>query len=310
MLLTIPPLAAEKMFEIGGLPITNSYINSTITLVLFVIFGFLINRGVKKYYRSAAPTTPSSDALGHPSSGRRGDGAPRGILNFFESILDVILNQIDNITKDRKKTLKFLPIVGTLFLFILVSNWMGLIPGTGSIGIYQLHEGQVELIPLLRPANADLNMTLGMAVFAVIGAHLIGIITIGFFKYANKFIKLGDIYHAFKTLSPIKIFTAIIEFFVGIIEIFSEVAKMVSLSLRLFGNIFAGEVLLTVLAGLIAFAVPLPFMALELLVGLVQAMVFSILTLVYLVMATTEPHGAHSDEHQNTLQSAHNKLKA
>lgn len=287
MLLLLPPLAAEKMFEIGGLPITNSYINSTIALVLFVIFGFLINRGVRKYYSL--------------SNSREGDNAPKGLLNFFESVLELLLGYIDNVTKDRKKTLKFLPIVGTLFLFILISNWMGLIPGTGSIGIYQLHEGQVELIPLLRPANADLNMTLGMAVFAVIGAHFIGIITIGFFKYANKFIKLGDIYHAFKTLSPIKIFTAIIEFFVGIIEIFSEVAKMVSLSLRLFGNIFAGEVLLTVLAGLIAFAVPLPFMALELLVGLVQAMVFSILTLVYLVMATTEPHGAR-EQHQHTEQ--------
>ncbi len=84
------------------------------------------------------------------------------------------------------------------------------------------------------------------------------------------------------------IVTAVIEFFVGIIEIFSELAKVVSLSLRLFGNIFAGEVLLTVLAGLIAVAVPLPFMALELLVGFIQAVVFSMLTLVYLTVATTE----------------------
>src|SRR3989344_3420640 len=277
MLLALPPLAAEKMFSIGSLPITNSYINSTIALVFFVVFAFLIKLAVNKYYKS--------------------DKAPRGILNFFESILEFLLGYIDNVTKDRKKTLKFLPIVGTLFLFILVSNWMGLIPGTGSIGIYQLHHGEVELIPLLRPANADLNMTIAMAVFAVIASHMIGIIAIGFFKYANKFIKLGDLYYAFKSLSPIKILTAVIEFFVGLIEIFSEVAKMVSLSLRLFGNIFAGEVLLTVLAGLIAFLAPLPFMGLELLVGAIQAVVFSMLTLVYLTMATTEPHGAHSDEH-------------
>jgi F-type H+-transporting ATPase subunit a len=83
---------------------------------------------------------------------------------------------------------------------------------------------------------------------------------------------------------------------VGLIEIFSEVAKMVSLSLRLFGNIFAGEVLLTVLAGLIPVLIPLPFMALELLIGFVQAVVFSMLTLVYLVIATAEVHG-HNDEH-------------
>lgn len=253
MLLLLPPLAAEKMFSIGGLPITNSYINSTIALVFFVTFGFLIRSAVGKYYSADKP--------------------PKGLLNFFESILEFLLGYIDNVTKDRKKTLKFLPIVGALFLFILISNWMGLLPGTGSIGIYQLHAGHVELIPLLRSANADLNMTIAMAVFAVITSHLIGIVAIGFFKYANKFIKLGDLYHAVKSLSPIKILTAVIEFFVGLIEIFSEAAKMVSLSLRLFGNIFAGEVLLTVLAGLIAFIAPLPFMGLELLVCAIQAVV-------------------------------------
>lgn len=285
MLLAIPPLAAEKMFEISGIPITNSYINSTIALALFVVFAFLIKQAVNKYYHS--------------------DKAPKGILNFFESILEFLLVYIDNVTKDRKKTLKFLPIVGTLFLFILISNWMGLIPGTGSIGIWQVHGGEVELIPLLRPANADLNMTLAMAVFAVIGSHIIGVAAIGFFKYANKFIKLGDLYRALISLSPIKILTAIIEFFVGLIEIFSEATKMVSLSLRLFGNIFAGEVLLTVLAGLIAFIAPLPFMGLELLVGAVQATVFAMLTLVYLTMATTEiqGHEEHGPAEQLTINN-------
>jgi len=285
MLLAIPPLAAEKMFEISGIPITNSYINSTIALALFVVFAFLIKQAVNKYYHS--------------------DKAPKGILNFFESILEFLLVCIDNVTKDRKKTLKFLPIVGTLFLFILISNWMGLIPGTGSIGIWQVHGGEVELIPLLRPANADLNMTLAMAVFAVIGSHIIGVAAIGFFKYANKFIKLGDLYRALISLSPIKILTAIIEFFVGLIEIFSEATKMVSLSLRLFGNIFAGEVLLTVLAGLIAFIAPLPFMGLELLVGAVQATVFAMLTLVYLTMATTEiqGHEEHGPAEQLTINN-------
>src|SRR3989344_6193611 len=184
------------MFSIGSLPITNSYINSSIALVFFVVFAFLIKRSVKKYYGN------NNQALPNPPHGlgrETADKAPKGILNFFESILEFLLGYIDNVTKDRKKTLKFLPIVGTLFLFILVSNWMGLIPGTGSIGIYQLHHGEVELIPLLRPANADLNMTIAMAVFAVIASHMIGIIAIGFFKYANKFIKLGYLYYAFKS---------------------------------------------------------------------------------------------------------------
>jgi len=273
-MLALPPLAAEPILHISSFPITNSYVNSTLALLGFVIFAILLQRGIKRYYSS--------------------DKAPKGLLNFFESILDFMLGYIDQVTKDRKKSIKFLPIVGTLFLFILVSNWMGLMPGVGSIGVYEFVHGELELVPLLRPANTDLNMTLAMAAFAVIVSHFLGIITIGFFKYANRFIKFGDLYHAFRSFKPINILTAIVEFFVGIIEIFSEVAKMVSLSLRLFGNIFAGEVLMTVLAGLIAYVVPLPFMALELLVGFIQAVVFSMLTLVYLSMATTDTHG-HAD---------------
>jgi F-type H+-transporting ATPase subunit a len=172
---------------------------------------------------------------------------------------------------------------------------MGLIPGTGSIGRFEIIHGERELVPFFRPANSDLNMTLAMAVFAVIASHILGIFTIGFFKYANKFIKLGDLWRSLRK-GGIGIMVAGIEFAVGFIEIFSEIAKMVSLSLRLFGNIFAGEVLLTVLAGLVAFVVPLPFMFLELLVGLIQAVVFSMLTLVYLTVATT-PVVSHDEGH-------------
>lgn len=140
-----------------------------------------------------------------------------------------------------------------------------------------------------------------MSVFGVVTAHFLGIMTIGFFKYANKFIKLGDIYQAVKSLSPTKILIAVIEFFVGLIEVFSEIAKMVSLSLRLFGNIFAGEVLMTVMASLMAFIVPLPFMGLEILVGIIQAIVFSMLVLVYLTIATTEIQSHEDNKHHNKV---------
>jgi F-type H+-transporting ATPase subunit a len=280
-MLPLPPLAAEPIFNFGQFTITNSYINSTLTMVGFVIFAFIINRAVKKYY---------------------GPGkAPRGILNFFEKILEILFGYFDQVTGSLAKTIKFLPMVGTLFLFIVISNWLGLLPGIGSIGIYQLHHGEVALIPIFRGANADLNMTLAMAVTAVAASHFLGIIAIGFFKYANKFVKLGDIWHAVKTGKPVNILVAIVEFFVGLIEIFSEVAKMVSLSLRLFGNVFAGEVLLTVIASLIAYLVPLPFIALELLVGLIQATVFAMLTLVYLTIATAEIHG-HGDKDKPHLE--------
>ncbi len=276
-MLAIPPLSAETITTIGTFPVTNAYINSVLTVIGFVIFAYIINKAVKTYYVA--------------------DKAPKGILNFFESILETLFGYFDQVTGSRQKTIRFLPIVGTLFFFILVSNWLGLLPGIGSIGVYQLHHGEVELIPIFRGANADLNMTLAMAVLAVIASHILGIITIGFFKYANKFIKLGDIWHAVKSAKPVNILIAIVEFFVGLIEVFSEVAKMVSLSLRLFGNVFAGEVLLTVMASLVAFLVPLPFIALELLVGLIQATVFSMLTLVYLTIATSEIK-EHGESHE------------
>lgn len=261
MIFALPPLVAEPILHIGSFPVTNTYINSSLAVVAFFVIGFLL----------------------------RGKTAliPRGFQNVAEGVLEFILGYIDGVTKDRKKSLQFLPIVGGLFLFILFSNWVGLVPGTGSIGRYLMVEGHKELVPLFRPANTDLNMTLAMAVFAVMASHILGIAAIGFWRYGNKFIKLGDLVHGFKK-GGVNIMVAFIEFAVGLIEVFSEVAKMVSLSLRLFGNVFAGEVLLTVLAGLIAYIVPLPFMLLEILVGLIQAVVFSMLTLVYLTIATAQ----------------------
>ena len=278
-MLAIPPIAAEPIFYISNFAVTNTFINSTLTLLGFVIFAFLISLAVKKYKAQA----------------------PKGLLNFFETILETLFGYFDTVTGDRKKTIRFLPLVGTLFLFILISNWIGLLPGIGSIGRYLMHEGHVQLVPMFRPANTDLNLTLAMAVVVVITSHVLGIAVIGIFKYANKFIKLGDLWHAIKSFKPMDIAVALIEFGVGILEVISEVAKLLSLSLRLFGNIFAGEVLLTVLAGILPVFLPLPFIALELIVAVVQATVFAMLSLVYLTVATTEVHSQHS-EHAEDLE--------
>ncbi|KKW23324.1 MAG: ATP synthase subunit a [Parcubacteria group bacterium GW2011_GWA2_51_12] len=265
-MLALPPLAAETIFQIGPLPVTNTYINSTIVLVLFLILGLLLRK------RTAE--------------------VPGKLQNFVESVFEVLLGYSDRVTHDRKKSLRFFPLVGSLFFFILISNWLGIFPGIGSIGRWLVVHGEAELVPLFRPANTDLNMTLAMAVLGVVASHVFGVVAIGFWKYANKFVKLGDIWHSFRK-GGISIFVAVVEFGVGLIEIFSEVAKMVSLSLRLFGNVFAGEVLLTVMASLLAFIVPLPFIALEVLVGLIQAVVFAMLVLVYLTVATMEVEPAH-----------------
>lgn len=260
------PLVAEKIGQLGSLPITNSLINSAIAVVFFLALGAAL-RGKTKMI-------------------------PTGLQNLAEMILEFVLNFMDQVTHSRERSKRFLPIVGTLFFFILFSNWLSQLPGTGSIGRFEEEGGRLVLIPLLRPATSDLNLTLALAVVAVASAHVFGIISIGFFKHLNKFIQLGTLWKSLRQ-GGLNIFVAAVEMLVGVIEIFSEIAKIVSLSLRLFGNIFAGEVLLTVIASLVAFLVPLPFLGLEILVGAVQATVFSTLTLVYLTMMTEPIESGH-----------------
>lgn len=256
----IPPLSAETVFHIGSLPITNTVVNTWLAMVIFLIVGLALRKKISL--------------------------RPGKMQNYFEYFLELLLGYFDQVTGDRKKTLRFLPIVGSVFFFILLSNWLGLLPGTGSI------TWKHEL--LLRPANTDLNLTVAMALVAVISSHVVGFLTVGVASHLNKFIQVGTFIKSLRK-GPIAIFTAIIEFAVGLIEIVSEAAKVVSLSLRLFGNIFAGEVLMTVIASLVGLLAPTPFMLLELLVGIIQAGVFSMLTLVYMSVAATAPHG--SEEH-------------
>jgi F-type H+-transporting ATPase subunit a len=129
-------------------------------------------------------------------------------------------------------------------------------------------------VPLLRGANADLNTTLALAVIAVIAIQVLGVSAIGAIKYAKKFFNFSNPINAF----------------VGFLELISEFSKLISFSFRLFGNIFAGEVLLMVIAFLVPYIAPLPFFFLELFVGIVQALVFMMLTLVFIKGATMSEH--------------------
>ncbi|MBI2475092.1 F0F1 ATP synthase subunit A [Candidatus Uhrbacteria bacterium] len=270
MSLVLPPVAAEQVFQIGSFPITNSIINGWIAVLFFVILAFLVRN------RSAL--------------------VPKGLQNIVEGTVEFLLKEVEKVTGDKIRARKFLPIVGTIFLFILFSNWIGLLPGTGSIGVWGEIHGETELIPLLRPASSDLNLTLAMALFAIITSHVMALITVGPVNHISKFVNVRGIIRSIKH-GPMAIVVAVIEFGVGLIEIVSEIAKVVSLSLRLFGNIFAGEVLITVMLGLLAYILPIPFMFLELLVGAVQATVFAMLTLAYLVVATDEHGHEESGEH-------------
>jgi F-type H+-transporting ATPase subunit a len=256
----LPPLAAEVIGHIGSFPVTNTLINAVLVSVLFFALAVALRGRLR--------------------------AVPSGFQNVVEALLETVLGYMDQVTRDHQKSVRFLPLVGTLFLFILVSNLLGVFPGIGSVGRTVVEHGRSEFLPLFRPANTDYNLTLAMALLAVIASHVLGVVAIGFWKYADRFVKLGTLWRSLRK-GGMGIFIGVAEFFVGLIEVVSEVAKVVSLSLRLFGNVFAGEALLTVMAGLIAWAVPLPFLLLETLVGVIQATVFAMLTLVYLTVATT-----------------------
>jgi F-type H+-transporting ATPase subunit a len=228
-------LAAEELFSIFGFPITNSLIVAWITMAILILVG-----------------TASTYKL-NPVPGR--------LQNFIEALIEKLYDFVHSIIGSEKNTEKVFPFIVTFFLFILLSNWLGLFPGVGTIGIEaEIHHGEEiehHFLPLLRAPASDLNVTLAFAIISVIITNIFGIIGIGFAAYIGKFV-------SFK--SPVS-------FFVGVLESIAEVAKILSFSFRLFGNIFAGEVLLVVIASLIPYFAPIPFLGMEIFVGFIQALV-------------------------------------
>jgi len=198
---------------------------------------------------------------------------PGPVQNFFEFLFEFIIKYMEDIFGSRQRALKFFPFIVTIFLFIGTSNLFDFIPFFGSITF--THAG--EVVPLLRPVNTDLNTTLALAIIAVLTIEVSGIVVVGFWRYFSKF---------FNFSSPLN-------FIVGLIEFISEMSRFISFSFRLFGNIFAGEVLLAVVAYFMPYVLPVPLLAFETFVGLVQAAVFAMLTLFFIKLAVTDPHGAH-----------------
>jgi len=243
-------LAAEPIFHIGGFEVTNSLLTAWIVVAFLIIFALTLKKKFSK--------------------------KPGGLQNLVEAIFEYFLGVMDSVTGSRKMSKRFFPIVTTIFIFVLFNNWIGLLPGVGTIGLHEIHNGHEVFVPLFRAGSADLNFTLAIAVIAVAATHFFGIAVLGVGKHVKKFINLKSIIK-----DPIM-------FFVGILEIIGEIAKTISFSFRLFGNIFAGEVLLTVVAILVPYVAPLPFLFLEVFVGLIQAVVFAMLTLVFLSLQTVE----------------------
>ena len=237
-------IRAEDIFHIGNFAVTNSVLSAFVTLLVLAGAALFLRRRLKMI--------------------------PGKLQNILEIMIEGALGLMDSVLGDRRKSEKYFPVVFTIFLFILFSNWLGLIPGVGSL-IVNTPNGAT---PVFRSPSADLNFTLALALIAVTFVNVFGIIAVGWKERLGTFLN----------------FKSPIAFFTGILELISEFAKIISFSFRLFGNIFAGEVLLTIMAALVPFLVPVPFFFLEIFVGFIQAFIFGMLTLVFIAMATSGGH--------------------
>jgi len=287
-------ISAETLTKFGSLNFSNSLFTSTIVTILMLIFFVLVNRSLDSKKKK-----------------------PGALQNLAEFIIEGFSGMVQGVTGDEKKTRFFMPFFISFFLFVLFNNWFGLLPGVGTVGFKEtisgtehavLLENKVSIpvsevqasteevaneeaviedhgkkdgeefvetetrrgfVPYLRAGTADLNTTLALGLFSQVMAQIIGVKYLGL-SYFKKFFNFKD---------PIM-------FFVGILELVSEFSKILSYAFRLFGNIFAGEVLLVVISALIPLVVPMPFYGLELFVGFIQALVFALLSLVFFNVAT------------------------
>ena len=294
-------VSATPLF--GNFFLTNTMVATLIADVVLILIAFAVSRAV-----------------------RSGELIPRGIPGAIEAILEVINNLTESTAG--KWARGIFPFFATITLLVLVVNWMELIPGVDSIGrlehsehghpveqvfsnVYTIvpsepgaaedvhaeeageEHGGFALIPFVRVASTDLNFTVALALISVLMTQIFGVRALGA-RYFTKFINVGGIFSrpAF----------GLLDFFVGILELVSEISKLLSFSFRLFGNIFAGSVLLFVIGTLIPVFVQSMFLGLEFFVGLIQAVVFGMLTMVFMAQAT-QGHGEHHDE--ETAEGAH-----
>ena len=246
-------ISAEPIFHIGSFAVTNAQILSVTAFLLFVIVALIIRRKISMI--------------------------PRGIQNVMEWFMDFMLELMESILGNRQRAEQYFPLIGTVFLFVMFGHWLSLLPGVGSIGITEIHNGESIFVPLFRSPGADLNFTIALAIISVFATNFLGMKVLGIKGHLGKF---------FTFKKPFPIFS-----FVGILELLSEFIKIVSFSFRMFGNLFAGEVLLIIISFLVGYVVPMPFLALEMFVGMIQAFIFSMLTLVFIGMAITSHEEAH-----------------
>ncbi len=288
--------APDVITHLGPLPITNTLIHTLLVDGLLIGIAIFLSKRIKTY--------------------------PEGLQTIVEPLIDGIKGLVESIATTKKAANAIFPFIATFFLLIFITNFTGLLPGVGTIGFFseesskqltvnekthasskeeseknyqekksskhsteeseeKTEESHEAFIPLLRGATSDINMTFALATLSVIFTHMLSIQITGFKDYITRYF----------SFNPVNLY-------IGILELVAEVMKILSLSFRLFGNIYAGEVALHTISALFAFLAPLPFLLLESIVSVVQALVFSVLTLVFMSILTT-PHHAHEHEEVN-----------
>lgn len=252
-------LASEVVGRIGAFEVRNTMLMAWLVMLAFFVLCFFVSR---TKYRMIPGRFQAAVEL-----------VVSGLYDLFASVV-----------QDERLSRTFFPLVSTMMIFIVLGNWMGILPGVGSVTIHAMQHGELETVPLFRSMNADVNMTLAIAIVAMIAVQFYGVWELGIVSYGSKFI-----------VAP---WRSPMQAFLGLLEFVSEISRIISFTFRLFGNIFAGEVLLIVISYLVPYVAPVPFLGMELFVGLIQGLVFALLTTVFLKIAVTEHEAHQEDMHQ------------
>ncbi len=264
-------LPAEAVAHVRNFSITNTLLASWLTIAFLVLLSYFATRRMRL--------------------------VPGRLQALMELIVEGLLGFVEGVVGKPHARLLFAGIA-TIFLYVVTNAYMGLLPIFGTVGFLEHGHGhEVEFIPLLRGANTDINMPLSIALMSFIFVEFWGMKVVGFFRYTSEFINVSQLGRGFRELlsgrikeAPMNIIFGFINMCVGLLEIFSHMTRMLSFTFRLFGNMTAGEILVLVSCFLIPMVFTIPFYGLELLIGLIQALIFSGLTLVFATVAVSSAH--------------------
>ncbi|MGB0925417.1 MAG: FoF1 ATP synthase subunit A [Minisyncoccia bacterium] len=249
----IPGIQPNILFDIAGFPIAASTLMIFLIIMIFALFGYIVHRSFKQ--------------------------TPGTFQSLVEMMYEGIVDMLDEVTNNKQRSAAIFPVIASMFVYLLVANLLGLLPFISEL----TWAGK----PMFQTPTSDFNTTFGLALGAIIIINIISIKEWGIGAFLGKFFKVKEVTLAFKkgmgegTMS-------LVDAFVGLLDIIGEIAKVISLSIRLFANMYAGQILAIILLGAFAYVVPSVWYGMNIFVGALQAMVFSVLVAAYYMLAIKE----------------------